>query len=280
MVRAGHRLAAIGTGVALVTTLGGPALAAPAAAPGRGRPAAPRAFLIHLIDGGDPIVVQKYTEDGGQIRFEKYGGWVAIPSYEVLRIVPDDSDDTADTLAAGAGGGVRGAALRRHAERGDPPGHQRRRDRRGGSRQHPRGLAHVPSGGSRRVCCACPRPPPCRRPGSPSGGPTTETVARALRLRGPGPPPQAPPPTLSNRPHLLQLANGVGDPGGRLLARGGGDPLPASRRGRRLRARARSPGSSRRRSSRFEAASRPDSSAGSGPIAWRSGCARAPSASG
>ena len=98
MLRAGHRLAAIGTGVALVTALGGPALAAPATAPGRGRPTEPRAYLIHLIDGGDPIVVQKYTEQGGQIRFEKYGGWVAIPSYEVLRIVPDDSDDAAGAL--------------------------------------------------------------------------------------------------------------------------------------------------------------------------------------
>ena len=43
-------------------------------------------------------MVQKYIEEAGQIRFEKYGGWVAIPSYEVLRIVPDESDDPAGAL--------------------------------------------------------------------------------------------------------------------------------------------------------------------------------------
>jgi micrococcal nuclease len=54
------------------------------------RPAAPpRGFLIYLIDGSDPIVVSRYTEESGQIVFEKYGGSVRIPTYEVLRIVPD-----------------------------------------------------------------------------------------------------------------------------------------------------------------------------------------------
>ena len=90
MLRARQSLAAMGSGVALMTALGGPAIAASATAPGRGRPTQPRAYLIHLIDGGDPIVVQKYTEQDGQIRFEKFGGWVAIPSYEVRRIVPDE----------------------------------------------------------------------------------------------------------------------------------------------------------------------------------------------
>jgi hypothetical protein len=66
----------------------GPALAAAAAAPSK----APRAYLIHLIDGRDPIVVKQYVEEGDEIRFEKFGGWVGIPKYEVLRIVPDDPD--------------------------------------------------------------------------------------------------------------------------------------------------------------------------------------------
>jgi hypothetical protein len=87
-------LVAIGTGMALATMFGGPALGASPAAPTRGRSVEPRAYLIHLIHGGDPIVVQKYVEEDGQIKFEKYGGWVAIPKYEVVRIVPDDGDDT------------------------------------------------------------------------------------------------------------------------------------------------------------------------------------------
>ena len=99
--RARRRLAAIGTGFALAATLSG---AGRGGARHRSRGArgreAPR-FLIHLIDGGDPIVVQKYVEEGGQIRFEKYGGWVGIPSYEVLRIVPDESEDTAAHAASG-----------------------------------------------------------------------------------------------------------------------------------------------------------------------------------
>src|SRR5262245_882521 len=90
-----QRLAAIGTVVALAATLEGPGLAAPpASTPERSRAKSPRAYLIYLIDGSDPIVVPRYLEEGGQIRFEKYGGWVGIPSYEVLRIVPDESEDT------------------------------------------------------------------------------------------------------------------------------------------------------------------------------------------
>jgi micrococcal nuclease len=34
-------------------------------------------------------VISGYTEESGQIVFEKYGGSVRIPTYEVLRIVPD-----------------------------------------------------------------------------------------------------------------------------------------------------------------------------------------------
>src|SRR5204863_5348192 len=45
-------------------------------------PPAPRGYLIHLIDGSDPIVVKGYVEEGDQIRFEKLGGWIGIPRYE------------------------------------------------------------------------------------------------------------------------------------------------------------------------------------------------------
>src|SRR5262249_59235570 len=44
--------------------------------PGR-RP--PRPYLIHLTHGGDPIVVDAYSEDGVTIVFEKSGGLAAIP---------------------------------------------------------------------------------------------------------------------------------------------------------------------------------------------------------
>ena len=148
MLRARHSLAAMGTGVALMTALGGPAIAASATAPGRGRPTQPRAYLIHLIDGGDPIVVKNYTEQDGQIRFEKFGGWVAIPSYEVRRIVPDDSDDGDDALPPPAVEDPGTTALRRHTGRRECAGDQGRWDRGGlgGPRQHPGGLAHPSPG--------------------------------------------------------------------------------------------------------------------------------------
>jgi hypothetical protein len=57
------------------------------AAPGAG---SPRAYLIYLINAAEPMVVKHYVEEGDEIRFEKYGGWVGIPRYEVLRIVPDE----------------------------------------------------------------------------------------------------------------------------------------------------------------------------------------------
>jgi hypothetical protein len=42
--------------------------------------------------------VKRYIEEGDQIRFEKFGGWVGIPKSEVLKIVPD----LPDTQSAGA----------------------------------------------------------------------------------------------------------------------------------------------------------------------------------
>src|SRR5713226_8762254 len=57
---------------------------------------APKAFLIYLLDGSDPIVVKRYVEENDQVRFEKYGGWIGIPRYEILKIVPDDPDAVAN----------------------------------------------------------------------------------------------------------------------------------------------------------------------------------------
>ena len=209
MFRAGHRLAAIGMGVALVTTLGGPALAAPVTAPGRGRPAEPRAYLIHLIDGADPIVVQTYTEQDGQIRFEKYGGWVAIPSYEVLRIVPDDSDDAAGALpppgpADGAGAplyvATRSGATVRATNVGAAGAEVRVSTPEGSLTFHRADLVGV-----LRVPAA---------PASPEAwitlwGGDDGSGGEGRSAAGSGARPQAPPPTLSDRPHLLQLASGV-----------------------------------------------------------------------
>jgi hypothetical protein len=76
----------------------GQALRAPGSAPEKAATAAapskPKRFLIHLLDGQDPIVVERYVEAGDEIRFEKFGGWVAIPRYEIRRIVPDEPDQT------------------------------------------------------------------------------------------------------------------------------------------------------------------------------------------
>ncbi|MGH7266118.1 MAG: thermonuclease family protein [Candidatus Rokuibacteriota bacterium] len=56
----------------------------------------PRAYLVYLLDGSDPIVVTRYFQEDGHIVFHKYGGWVRIPTYEILEIVPDEPDRTAN----------------------------------------------------------------------------------------------------------------------------------------------------------------------------------------
>jgi hypothetical protein len=208
MLRARRRLAAIGTGVVLATMLGGPAFGAPDATPERGRPKGPRAYLIHLIDGGDPIVVDKYIEQDGQVRFEKYGGWVAIPRYEVLRIVPDESEDAELALPPPAAGASQNAPLYVATRGGatvratdvDAKGSEVRVSTPEGSLTFNRadlvGVLRVP---------AAPAPPEAwitlwGADGSPGPG-----------SPAPGPGPDAPgrPPALSDRPHLLQLASGV-----------------------------------------------------------------------
>jgi hypothetical protein len=209
MLRARRRLAAIGTSLALAAAPGVLSAASPAT-PARGRPAAPR-YLIYLIDGGDPIVVDKYAEEDGQIRFEKYGGWVSIPRYEVLRIVPDttppDPPDAVSALPAVAAADgtaplyvtTRAGAIR--ATQVGTAGAEVRIRTSQGSLSLPRtdmvGVLRVPA-------------PPGQPEawitlwGAADGGPVGgEAVAAA-----PSPAPQALP-ELSNQPHLLQLASGV-----------------------------------------------------------------------
>jgi len=210
MRRARRRWAAIGTVFAVATSSAQGATAAPAAAPAAARPAKPRAFLIHLIDGGDPIVVEKYVEEGGQVRFEKYGGWVGIPSYEVRRIVPDETEDTAATLppAGGVTENASGAALYVTTRSGatvratevGARGEEVRVSTPEGSLTFHRGdLVGV---------LRMPAPP-----AMPEAWLTLWDIAdgRTAPLDTPAAAaqPAARPLTLSNRPHLLQLASGV-----------------------------------------------------------------------
>jgi hypothetical protein len=209
MLWAARRLVAIGMAVALAATLGGPALGAPDAAPARGRSAEPRAYLIYLIDGGDPIVVQKYTQQDGQIRFEKYGGWVAIPSYEVLRIVPDESDDASGMLPGPAPAEAPTAPLyvatrsgvTVRATRVGATGSDVRVSTPEGSLTIHRadlvGVLRIP------VAPALPEAW-ITLWGAPDG-----SGGAGQPPAGPGSRPHAPAPTLTDRPHLLQLANGV-----------------------------------------------------------------------
>lgn len=51
-----------------------------------------RVYLIYLVDGGEPIIVDRYRQETGMVVFEKYGGTVRIPTYEIVRIVADERD--------------------------------------------------------------------------------------------------------------------------------------------------------------------------------------------
>jgi hypothetical protein len=207
MRRPWPRLAAIGTGLALTSALGSAAFGAPATTP---RAKEPRAYLIHLIDGGDPIVVKKYVEEGGRIRFEKYGGWVEIATYEVLRIVPDDSDDTAPTAALPARAdstdapfyvATRSGATVRATNVATTASEVQVSTSEGSLRFHRAdlvGVLRIPAG-----------------PGAPEAWITLwegdESSGTGADQSPPGPvsPSQTRPPALSDRPHLLQLGNGV-----------------------------------------------------------------------
>ena len=212
MLRVRRALATVGSGVALMLALGGPARAASPQSTAPTRPGQPRAYLIYLIDGGDPIVVQKYTEQDGQIRFEKFGGLVAIASYEVLRIVPDESDDA-------------GGALPPPAAAEDPDAKLYVATR-SGANVRATNVGGVPS--STEVRVSTPEGSltlhradvvgVLRVPAAPASPEAWITLWGATDGAAPGTlPDSAPPipdrasapPALSDRPHLLQLANGV-----------------------------------------------------------------------
>ncbi|MBI2467871.1 MAG: hypothetical protein HYV62_08675 [Candidatus Rokubacteria bacterium] len=176
----------------------------------------PRAYLIYLLDGGEPIVVEEYVEENGQIVFEKFGGWVRIPTYEIVRIVPDLPDRTANLppppilsptggaplrpesdlyLSMRGGGNLRVAAL-------TPEGDRVRVTVPDGSFTVPRseilGVVRVPPGAEVPEAWLSVR--------------TTEADADGAAAESAGLVPPAPEPRLpypkSDHPHLLRLANG------------------------------------------------------------------------
>ncbi len=52
----------------------------------------PRLYFLYIHHDRDPLVVDNYREEKGEIVFEKYGGKIRIPKDEILRIVPDQPD--------------------------------------------------------------------------------------------------------------------------------------------------------------------------------------------
>ncbi len=119
MSRAGIALLALAT---LIAAIGGAGPAPEAAEPspqgqktGPGSPESrtkvdrapaplkPRAYFLYIHDDRDPLVVDNYREENGEIVFEKYGGQIRIPRDEILRIVPDQPDlPEASPRAAGS----------------------------------------------------------------------------------------------------------------------------------------------------------------------------------
>ncbi len=236
MVGPRRRLRAVAGVWATVLALaaGGSAGAAPPApAPGPGaKPARPRAYLIYLLDGSDPIVVKSYVEEGDQIRFEKFGGWVGIPRYEILRIVPDEPAAApppaalpvveSGPAAAPAGEAAPlyvttrgGATVRARAVSAE--GRQVRVDTSEGSLAFPRadlvGVLRLAVGAAPSEAWITLIAPDGAGGGDaagvgtgPAGGPAPATAAAP----GAGVQPAAAPiPAVSDRPHLLQLAGGT-----------------------------------------------------------------------
>jgi micrococcal nuclease len=182
------------------------------------RPAArPRGFLIYLIDGGEPIVVSRYVEEHGQIVFDKYGGSVRIPTYEIFKIVPDTAhpaDRTANLPSAPVLADTGGAPLQ--------PESDLYVTMRGGNDLRVASL--TPEGDRVRVAVSngsftVPRseivsvvrvPPDSEVPEAWLSVVVTDAEDRAAT--GAAPLPGAPDPRVpyqsSDRPHFLRLANG------------------------------------------------------------------------
>jgi hypothetical protein len=172
-------------------------------------------------------VVKRYVEEGDQIRFEKFGGWIGIPTYEVLRIVPDEPDADPNLPRPPTPGPAEGASA------GSGPPAELHVALRGGAsvratavaatgdvvrvsvadgaftvhRSDVVGVVRMPAGtdtpeawlsvttGEGRIAESAGRAP----------GAGLTAVERLLAGARPPPPPPAP---SSDRPHLLRLANG------------------------------------------------------------------------
>jgi endonuclease YncB( thermonuclease family) len=234
MVGPRRRLRAVTAVWATVLAL---AAAAPAAAappgsdPGPGaKPARPRAYLIYLLDGSDPIVVKSYVEEGDQIRFEKFGGWVGIPRYEILRIVPDEPGAAPPPVAlpavesgpaAPAGEAAPlyvttrgGTTVRAHAVSAEGP--RVRVDTQEGSLAFPRadlvGVLRLAVGAAPSEAWITLIAPDGALGGDGAGrGPAGGDASTPPAAPGGGAQPAAavPIPAVSDRPHLLQLAGGT-----------------------------------------------------------------------
>jgi len=61
----------------------------------------PRMYFLYIHHDRDPLVVDNYREEKGEIVFEKYGGKIRIPKDEILRIVPDQPDSLGLVQASG-----------------------------------------------------------------------------------------------------------------------------------------------------------------------------------
>jgi hypothetical protein len=199
----------------------------------------PRAFLIYLKHGGDPIVVARYVEEQGEIRFEKYGGWIGIPTVEVLKIVPEEgkpdpatnpapppaelpqetaSADAAVFVSLRGGGNLK---VQRLADEGE----RLRVSVPDGSFTIPRaevlGIVRVPLGPEPpeawiSIVMGGPLANGAARPDTtpPRKTPPGETPAPPMKSLAGSEPPAAPPPTprlpyeSSDRPHFVRLSNG------------------------------------------------------------------------
>lgn len=202
----------------------------------------PRSFLIYLRDGGEPIVVPHYVEEHGEIRFEKYGGSIGIPTYEVQRIVPDEADRSPSLalpllapredgprvekgdlyLSLQSGGNLKVQSV-------EPEGERVRVSVPEGSFSVPRseivGVVRVPTGPDApeawlSVVQTGPGTPPApEAPTAPEAAP--ERDGRAGAPAGPAPAPSPSPDAVasalagpripyerSDRPHFVRLANG------------------------------------------------------------------------
>ena len=212
MFRARRRLAAIGTGIALAVA---------ASAPGRPRPRPPpRAGARDPPRLPHPPDRRRRSDRGSEV----HGGGGPDPVREVRRMGVDSE------LRGAPHRPGRLSARFRRLDRDPPAARLRRRPRRRSTSPPARALRSAPRRSARRAPrCASARPrarSPCRArtssgslrvpapPAQPEAwitlwGAEDGDGGAASTRRSTRAPPPTPPPALSDRPHLLQLANGV-----------------------------------------------------------------------